>query len=283
VTDPKRPQDAEEGAIASVAAQSAFSKLKRAFALRDEFRDLLADALSAPRDVSRRDNSADHTSRIVRAEWVLESQPDYTAAALLLGDVVHNLRAAMDHVMWAITPREVQQQSPTDVSFPLYTQKDIFERWGERRRTWYGPTVFEVLRSYQPFQASGTGKLHPLHILQFLSNTDKHRLLNIVAHNQVNLGGVRIIPEPPGGVRSTINTGLISRGSVLARVEFRRPADTASVELNPVFAYEQVLRYVDYDDTEHRLPIGDALNQIGPDVVEAVGYTLSAHERDSER
>jgi hypothetical protein len=55
-----------------------------------------------------------------------------------------------------------------------------------------------------------------------------------------------------------------------------------SVHLNPVFAYEQVIRNVDQDDTEHWLQVGDAMNSIGPDVVEAVGYALSAHERDGE-
>jgi hypothetical protein len=58
--------------VADVVGQSAFSKLERAFALRDELRDLLAGQLSAPREVSRRDNSGERTSRIVWAEWVLE-------------------------------------------------------------------------------------------------------------------------------------------------------------------------------------------------------------------
>jgi hypothetical protein len=36
---------------------------------------------------------------MVWAEWVLDSVPDYTQAALLLGAVVHNLRAATDHAI----------------------------------------------------------------------------------------------------------------------------------------------------------------------------------------
>jgi hypothetical protein len=118
--------------VADVVGQSAFSKLERAFALRDELRDLLAGQLSAPREVSRRDNSGERTSRIVWAEWVLESTPDYTAAALLLGDVVHNLRAAMDHAIWAITPNDVQDTSPTDISFPLYSRENKYEGRGRR-------------------------------------------------------------------------------------------------------------------------------------------------------
>jgi hypothetical protein len=108
------------------------------------------------------------------------------------------------------------------VSFPLYTSENQYLKRTHKRETWYGATVFEALRGSQPFNA-GAGLLHPLHILQFLPNTDKHRLLNIVAHNQVNLGGVTVVPEPAGGVRSTVNDGVVWAGSLLARAEFARP------------------------------------------------------------
>lgn len=141
--------------------------------------------------------------------------------------------------------------------------------------------MFEVLRYCQPFNAAGTGTLHPLHILQFLSNTDKHRLLNILAHNQVDMGGVRVDPEPPGGVRSEVNEGAVERGSILARVEFRRPPQEGAVDLKPVFAYEQVVRYVDQAGKENWLQVGDAMNAMGRDVVQAVGLLMSAHEHDT--
>ncbi|MGK2879633.1 MAG: hypothetical protein ACSLE6_02160 [Mycobacterium sp.] len=130
----------------------------------------------------------------------------------------------------------------------------------------------------------GTGKLHPLHILQFLSNTDKHQLLNIVTNAQVDLGGVTVDPEPPGGVVSTVNQGVVAKGAVLARVEFARPTQPGKTEvtLKPIFAFEQVFRYVNQDGAEQWLVVGDALNEIGPDVVEAVTYLLSAHKRDRE-
>ena len=214
-------------------------------------------------------------------EWVLESTPDYTEATLLLGDVIHNLRAAMDYAMWAITPPNIQESKPTRVAYPLHSSNAGYEGWKTERKDWYGPTVFEVLEMSQPFNAVGSGRLHPLHILQFLSNTDKHRLLNIVAHNQVDMGDVGVDPEPPGGVNSKVNDGLVDRGSVLARVEFKRPVEKSSVTLNPVFAYEQVFRYIDQDGAERWLQVGDAMNEIGPDVVEAVGHLLSAHAKDS--
>lgn len=265
--------------------RSAFHKLEHGFAIRDRLRDVLAEQQAVERQYSRRDNRTDHASRTTWAEWVLESDLDYTEAALLMGDVVHNLRAALDHAVWAITPQHIRQERPTDVAFPLRSTDKSYTTWAKNRRDWYGPTVFEVIRSNQPFNAAATGKLHPLHILQFLSNTDKHQLLNIVANSQVDMGGVSVDPEPPGGVVSTVNQGVVAKGSVLARVEFARPENpgTTTITLKPVFAFEQVFRYVDPDATENWLIVGDALNEIGPDVVEAVGHVLSAHAHDNQR
>ncbi len=262
---------------------SSYAKLERAFALRDELRDLLDSLMQTPRDVARRDNGRETTERTVWAEWVLESEPpDYTQVALRMGDFIHNLRAAMDHAIWAATPPAVQASAPTQVAFPLYTREESYEKWAAKRSDWYGATVFEVLRSSQPFNAVGTGQLHPLHILQFLSNNDKHRLLNVVGHSQVDLGGVRVVPEPPGGVRSQVFSGPVQQGSILARVEFARPSASDYVDLNPVFAYQQVVRYVDPGDSECWLPVGEAMNAVGPAVVEAVGYVITGHARDRE-
>lgn len=274
----------ENGVDTELLGQSAFHKLTHGFAIRDRLRDVLAEQQAVERQYLRRDNSSEYSSRTAWAEWVLDSDLDYTEAALLLGDFIHNLRAALDHAVWAITPAHIQEKRPTEVAFGLRSTEQSYAKWAKARRDWYGPEVFEVFKSSQPFNAVGTGTLHPLHILQFLSNTDKHQLLNIVANTQVDLGGVTVDPEPPGGVVSTVNEGIVAKGSVLARVEFARPAQPGKTEvtLKPIFAFEQVFRYVDQDGAEQWLVVGDALNEIGPDVVEAVTYLLSAHKRDCE-
>lgn len=274
----------EESRTPELLGQSAFQKLKHGFEIRDRLRDVLAEQQAIERQYRRRDNSDEYTSRNVWTEWVLESDLDYTESALLMGDFIHNLRAALDHAVWAITPTHIQETRPTEVAFGLRSTEQSYTKWAKARRDWYGPEVFDVLKSSQPFNAVGTGKLHPLHILQFLSNTDKHQLLNIVANNQVDMGGVTVDPEPPGGVISTVNQGVVAKGSVLARVEFARPTRPGKTEvmLRPVFAFEQVFRYVDQDGAQQWLVVGDAMNEIGPDVVEAVTYLLSAHKRDAE-
>ncbi|MDT5081100.1 MAG: hypothetical protein QOJ80_5737 [Mycobacterium sp.] len=73
------------------------------------------------------------------------------------------------------------------------------------------------------------------------------------------MGGVSVVPEPPGGVVSTVNQGVVARGSVLSRVEFARPEHPgkSSVALRPIFAFEQVFQYVDQNAAEKWLVVGN--------------------------
>ena len=117
---------------------------------------------------------------------------------------------------------------------------------------------------------------------EFLSNTDKHQLLNVVANNLVDMGEVQVRPQPDGGVRSKINEGIVKAGAVLARVEFVRPAGTGHVDVMLLFAFEQVFRYVTPSGDEIWLRLGEAMNRVCPAVVEAVGYLHSAHAKDRD-
>jgi hypothetical protein len=101
--------------------RSAFLKLEHGFAIRDRLRDVLAHEQAIERENNRRD-SDEYTSRTAWAEWVLESDLDYT-----------------------------------EVAFPLRSTEKSYNAWAKSRREWSGPTVFEVLKSSQPFNAVGTG------------------------------------------------------------------------------------------------------------------------------
>ncbi|MEN4397419.1 hypothetical protein [Mycolicibacterium conceptionense] len=86
----------EETIDTELLGRSAFRKLEHGFAIRDRLVDVLAEQQATERQYRRRDNSDEYTSRTAWAEWVLESDIDYTESALLLGGFIHNLRAALD-------------------------------------------------------------------------------------------------------------------------------------------------------------------------------------------
>ena len=111
---------------------------------------------------------------------------------LILGDIAHNLRSALDHLMWQM----VLATGGTDAvgnhtQFPISDSKakwadDITDRDVERRGL--APTAglsnaaLDFVESVQPYQhgAGGqTGKrIRTLHVI---SNLDKHRLLHAVS------------------------------------------------------------------------------------------------------
>lgn len=76
-------------------------KLHRAFELRDELAAWSAAHASGP-EYETRSNPAESSNPTVTMEWRVKrgSLPDYQHAALLLGDIVHNWRSALDHQLW---------------------------------------------------------------------------------------------------------------------------------------------------------------------------------------
>jgi hypothetical protein len=93
---------------------------------------------------------------------------------LLAGDVIQNLRAALDQLIWGYSA-EVKRNRRT--AFPIYlTEKDY--RKNAPSQT---PGIKEegrvLLERWQPFRLGADAEEHPLAKLQDLSNTDKHRTL----------------------------------------------------------------------------------------------------------
>ncbi|MDX5962687.1 hypothetical protein SIM91_05030 [Rhodococcus opacus] len=253
-----------------------YPKLRRAIELRDELHDFMVENLKSPTLVSR-SNGDDQTNPVVRMEWKLADGPlpDYERGALLLGDVVHNLRAALDHAMWQVTPDTVRSARPTTVQLPICDSRKAFETWKKKQDGCYPEKVLEVLDTAQPFHAPPE-QLHPLAILQYLSNTDKHRLLNVVNHAAVDIGPVTVRPEPKSGVRSWKFSGNLKEGETVAWVEWDRTQESYGVNVSPQLAFQQHARYIDRAERVHWLVVGEMVNTIMPYAGKLVGYLVVA-------
>lgn len=86
---------------------------------------------------ARRDNArGDETNPIVWVEWVVTKAPAPLPLAFsaLLGDVIHNLRAALDYSTWAAVDGGIRETNPRGVAFPLYDQEADFTKWANQRR-----------------------------------------------------------------------------------------------------------------------------------------------------
>jgi hypothetical protein len=107
---------------------------------------------------------------------------------LLLGDVVHNWRGALDHVAWALYKRGKTPNEPkwkeSGVYFPITTKRLKFnESLVGRRPKLPGVKLRDsaVVRRYQPY-LGGKRKAptHFFYILDELAKADKHRTLQPV-------------------------------------------------------------------------------------------------------
>lgn len=106
--------------------------------------------------------------------------------ALLAGDVVQNLRAALDHVVWSATPAAHRTRW---TSFPICDKGDEFRqartKSSERNAcAFLDEDVLAAIRRAQPYvraKKAEDRKWDPLYRLAQLSNEDKHQTLATVA------------------------------------------------------------------------------------------------------
>lgn len=103
-----------------------------------------------------------------------------------IGEIVHNLRSALDHAVWELYVLTNKQPPPTRSKnqFPIFELQDGFDKRGrtEFLRGIRADAV-DLIRTEQPFpkEEGGTGERDrsPLWHLKVLSDIDKHRTLHV--------------------------------------------------------------------------------------------------------
>jgi len=162
---------------------------------------------------------------------------------LLLGDIVHNFRASLDHLAWALYKRgrtpNLSRWHEQGVYFPIARNRKQFNGWlsGKRPRL---PGVrrsdIAIVRRYQPY-IHGKRHLedHVLIVLDKLANADKHRTIQ----------PVQAVPEQTVhrivDVKDCEITRLVSRtrrvvlepGSELARFYVRKTGPNPEIDIEP--------------------------------------------------
>lgn len=132
--------------------------------------------------------------RTVRASAVV---PPPIQLALILGDLVQNLRSALDHLAWAFAL--TQSKSPSCLTqFPIFERRpDEFD--GEPQVRHIPESVRRIMEGMQPYSSGDPiGGLigGQLATLRILSNRDKHRVLLLA--ESVVLPKLVFTNTPPG-------------------------------------------------------------------------------------
>jgi hypothetical protein len=135
---------------------------------------------------------------------------------MIVGDLVHNLRAALDFLAWRLVIANGRTPNP-GTHFPICnplkvpsTAKAIREDEATKRRyiETFGKGAAAIIERLQPDprRYSGDIELHPLWLLHQLDIWDKHKLLNIVG------GTVRLSRLTIGGPGENVHIDRIAIG-----------------------------------------------------------------------
>jgi hypothetical protein len=168
---------------------------------------------------------------------------------IVIGDIVHNLRSALDHMVWQLTVAQRHVPPPRisgkwrDIAFPVFTKDPRKKNEDGKHIPWqveppkslWGvhASLLPEFERLQPFmrrenlvlvQQKVDDPSHaPLAILNNLWNIDKHRHINLAIFNvgYKDLFGSPPVARIPEGV-NRLNFVLNPKGSFEGRTEFGR-------------------------------------------------------------
>lgn len=172
------PGSPEDHRLAGVVEK--FNRAKEQF---DEFRVELDAFLDAEPEPYFSRGEFDHDSW----EWIERFQVRREfplRLGVILGDCIHNLRSALDHLICQVTLLDLPDGASSDgvcdkTQFPIICDGERkFEDRAKRMIPGLNADHRALVKHLQPYHAGNDAHRHPLAVLASLSNADKHRLVN---------------------------------------------------------------------------------------------------------
>ena len=166
----------------------------------------------------------ERTTFILGVKFTLE--PPVTKWSLIIGEILFNLRCALDHLVYNLAVSDSQINPPHNekkLMFPVSEKEVDFEKSVKRGLLrGLNQENIDFIKSVQPFNSSIDTNLHPLAVLSKLNNIDKHRYLQIavfsVAESQAYLKGFN-----PGMIKISINDKPLGMEDWIMSFESPRP------------------------------------------------------------
>ena len=108
-----------------------------------------------------------------------------------IGEIAHNLRSALDRLVYQLAFLNTAPKAPTGTQFPIFligktTKKRNgrliahFEREGRRYIASLRPSHQACIERLQPYKRGQGGRTNPSWMLSEINNADKHRLIQVV-------------------------------------------------------------------------------------------------------
>jgi len=220
----------------------------------------LAALKSATQDYSREVNH-----RLVRGydpltdEFIVRVQitkPIPLEWGLIIGDVLHNLRSALDSLVFELAERHaggLGVQEVRKIQFPICDRPGTFQTEVKQKKKLLHVTPKAVAEAerLQPYMPTAWPGGNPLGILRDLSDIDKHRKL-LLAYSNLGSGTVRI--SRAGADKSEhfdvpMLGGVLRDGTIIARFQLpaRFPATDVRMATSMGLAYTLDEGFSGYD------------------------------------
>jgi hypothetical protein len=152
--------------------------------------------------------------------------------SLMIGDALHNLRSALDHLVWE---RSAPHARDAKTGFPLSLTRQGFSSSQHRLR---GLSADDraIIERLQPYHASDEleARTEPLRVLHDLNIADKHQFLHLT---WLSLESATLVTNARGGniVHSETFHGPVEDGTVLARVLVSPPDAEVDMHFGAAF------------------------------------------------
>jgi len=157
---------------------------------------------------------------------------------LVAGDSIQNIRAALDHAVWAIVVEQsgakFAEANSRKIYFPI---TDKASRFPHRQLAQLGltPPVIAVIEQAQPYvRQQSAPRDDALWMLRALSNVDKHRLLHVITIIGEE-ATVRTTPFLFNGKVTFVTPGALYEGAEVVRFTAARPTSYPEVEMELEF------------------------------------------------
>jgi hypothetical protein len=112
----------------------------------------------------------------------IKTPPPLQRWSLLLGDAIHNLRSALDHLVYAISVHELQADPPPNGAHCAFVIADTRREFRARRRRIEALSlpVQQAIADVQPYQRQHVSMPPLLALLRDFDDADKHQLIAVV-------------------------------------------------------------------------------------------------------
>jgi hypothetical protein len=162
--------------------------------------------------------------------------------SVIIGDIAHNLRSALDFIAWQLAlahvGRRKAERNRRDISFPIVRTDEDFR--SHATVAFFSDDAKAVLERFQPYHRWNPPEPDLLFQLREISNTDKHRALH-ASFTALNLKTVTFRPRAiaveqaagPLEVKRLAKHGdTLEDGTPIAEIRFPHVADPQTTKVD---------------------------------------------------